>query len=195
MKTYKKIQYFLVLSMLLVFVTIPAFSVHGYCDSSRYNNCDYNYSNGQYYVSPLMTSTMPQSNYQNYYGNGYYPYNNYSYNNYSSNYNYLNHQYYNNLLSVSCWGGNNYGYQSQTINWKARVSGGRGGYYTYVWSGTDNPMSLNMGSINVQYLSSGLKSMSVTVTDSFGQTATTYCGSYFVNQNYYPVQYQGLYYR
>ena len=75
----------------------------------------------------------------------------------------------------------------EPVTWSAYVYGGYGNY-SYTWSGTDNPLSLNANSINVSYGNSGTKNMSVTVWSSNGQTANAYCGQTTVGQ------YQNQYY-
>ncbi len=96
-------------------------------------------------------------------------------------------------LSVSCntaSNGSNTGIGNY-ITWTAYTTGGSG-YYTYIWTGTDSPTSLDMSSIGVSYSVPGTKTMSVTVTSGDGQTATAYCGSVYVNDynygygSYYP---------
>ena len=161
-------------------------NVYGYYrNDNNYDRYNYdNYYSGQYYISPLMTSTTPIP--YNYYDSSI---NNWPYNyppNYylaGGNYSYYNYGY--NTLSVSCYTNNSYVNTNQPVNWVARVSGGYNRNFFYNWSGTDNPLSLNSSSINVTYQSPGVKTMSVTVSDSFGQTGTAYCGSSVVNQSYY----------
>ena len=180
-----------------------------YCSQSNndysygnYNNgysgstCNYNYPynnnyNQQYYLSPLMTSTVPYPvhQYMQYpnYNNGY----NYNYNNYNNGY-YGNYGY--SQLSVSCYANTSYVAQGQPVTWNASANGGVGNY-SYSWSGTDNPTSLNINSINVTYQNPGIKNMSVTVYSADGQTVTVSCGqatvsTYYNYPNYsYPNQY------
>jgi len=211
MKSKYKISYLSALVFILTFFSVANISI----GASRYNNYNNpDYSRGsfveQYYISPLMTSTSPYG-YQNYSNNGYYFGNNnfqynyppdyylsnynssylnsnyiYSNSNYNSNYNY-NYPYYNySTIFVNCWVNNYTAYVGQPVTWASRVSGGGGGYYSYNWSGTDNPRSLNLGSINVSYQIPGTKTMNLTVIDQNGRSATASCGSATVGQSYYP---------
>ncbi|MEI6480629.1 MAG: PKD domain-containing protein [bacterium] len=175
-------------------VTQKAFANYNYTNNNRYNyNNDgynhlhnnyppnYNY-NQQYYLSPYITSTAPYPIYQ-YQLNPYYP-NYYNYNNSS--------------FSVSCAVSNLYSAQGQSVTWSAYVYGGGGGGYSYLWNGTDNPLSLNSSSINVTYGSPGIKNMSVTVSSNYGQSITAYCGqttvyNYNNNYNYNINQYHPIY--
>lgn len=191
MKTNHKILYLLALAscLIYVFLILPTADASGYYREDRSHDYNYGGYGEQYYISPLMTSTLPYS-YNNYpyYSNNYtyWPYDNYYASNYYQNYNYS-------TLNVSCWVNSSYVYPNQPVTWTARVSGGLYHNYIYTWSGTDNPRSLNLNSINVTYQSPGVKTMNVTVTDANGQTTTAYCGSSVVGQYYYPVPYYRSY--
>lgn len=116
-----------------------------------------------------MTSTQPY-------------YMNQNYSNYDSSYQYYNYNnnYYN-PLSVSCTANKNFASVGEPVTWTAYVYEGSRNY-SYTWSGTDNPTSLNANSINVSYGGSGTKSMSVTVWSANGQSSTAYCGQVTINQ-------------
>lgn len=153
--------------------------------NSHHPQQNYNY-NQQYYLSPYMTSTQPYPTSQYFYPP--YPSDYYSNNYYNDGYNYGNN-YYNSQMSVSCTANKPYAMQGEPVTWSVYASGGR--VYNYLWNGTDNPMSLNASSINVSYGNYGIKSMSVTVWSSGGQSTTAYCGQ--VNVGVYQ-QYQNPYY-
>lgn len=124
-----------------------------------------------------------------------YPYN-YNYNQYPYNYNYNNYRYYS-PLSVTCYPSTRYTSPGQTyLTWYANASGGNG-YYTYSWTGTDNPINQNNSVLNVFYTYPGNKSMRVTVTAN-GQTTSADCGTAYFSGGYgynynYNYNYNGYY--
>lgn len=176
--------------------------------SSTYYQCDYNnnrcgyypsnyfnnnyYGNSQYSITPYITSTVPYSlipiDYS-YYNNYQYPYGNYSY---QYQYNYPQYAgyssyYYNNYsaLTATCNSNKYTARQGEPITWRVYPVGGSSRNYTYIWTGTDNPQSLNLNSINVTYQNVGPKTMSVNVISADGQRTTAYCGTSNVIANYY----------
>lgn len=76
-------------------------------------------------------------------------------------------------LAVSCYVSPTSAIVGQTVYWNSSVSGGNGGY-VYTWSGTDG-LSGHSNSVSRAYSVAGIKTASVVVTSSDGQTVTRSC--------------------
>ena len=66
---------------------------------------------------------------------------------------------------------------SQNMTWFGSATGGTGTGYTYVWVGDPPLQGVTGATQNTVYVTPGTKTVSVTVTDSSGTSATTNCGS------------------
>lgn len=78
-------------------------------------------------------------------------------------------------LYLTCTVSNAYANTGSTVTWTAYPSGGNGSY-TYVWSGTDNLYGSSQ-SVYRSYQNPGIKTATVTVYSSNGQSITQTCGS------------------
>lgn len=126
-------------------------SITKICDGTAtiYGDTSYNYN-----------YTYPNYNYNYTYG---YPYN------YNYNYNYYSPLY------VTCSVSSTYANTGAPVTWNAYPSGGNGSY-TYVWSGTDNLYGSSQ-SVYYTYANPGIKSATVTVYSTNGQSVTQTCGT------------------